>query len=96
MVLERLREPEIQHLHRAVFSDLHIGRLQIAMNDSNLVSRFETVSHLPRNGDDFIQRDWRPGDPVGKSRPFDELEDERLHTLGVFHAVNASDVGMVQ
>ena len=49
-----LRESEIQHLHCAVFSDLHIGRLQIAMNDSNLVSRFETVSHLPRDGDDFI------------------------------------------
>ena len=35
-------------------------------------------------------------DPLGERRPFDELEDERVHAAGRFHPVDGRYVRMVQ
>ena len=48
--LQRLREAEVQHFHRAVGSQLDIRRLEIAVDDPLLVGRFERLRDLPRDG----------------------------------------------
>jgi len=54
--LERLRQPEVQHLHRAIASHLDVGGLQVAMNDAVLVRRFQRVHDLLGNRQDFLNR----------------------------------------
>ena len=44
--IQNLGDAEIEHLDRAVQSNLDVGRLEIAMNDALLVGRFERVGDL--------------------------------------------------
>ena len=44
--VQRLRETEVEHLHRAVRSHFDVGRLQIAMDDPLLVRGLERVGDL--------------------------------------------------
>jgi len=54
--LERLGQPEVQHLHRAVGSHLHVGRLQIAVDDALLVRRLERIGNLLRDREGLVDR----------------------------------------
>ena len=47
--VEGLRQPEVQHLHRAVLADLDVRRLQVPMNDPLLVRGFEGLGDLRRH-----------------------------------------------
>ena len=47
--LDRLRQAEVEHLHRAVGADLDVRRLEIAMDDALLVRRFERLGDLLRD-----------------------------------------------
>ena len=54
--LHRLRQPEVEHLDRAVGADLDVGRLQIAMDDALLVRGFERFGDLPRDRERLVER----------------------------------------
>ena len=64
----RLREAEVEHLHRAVGADLDVGGLQIAMNDALLVRGFERVRDLPRDRQRFGERRPRRARDASASR----------------------------
>ena len=55
--LHRLRQAEVQHLHRAVLANLDVGGLQIAMDDPLLVRGFERLGDLLRDRQRFVDRD---------------------------------------
>ena len=78
--LQRLRQPEVEHLHRAVGAHLDVGRLEIAMDDALLVRRFERLGDLPRDRQRLVERNRPARDAVGERRPFDQLQDERRAT----------------
>jgi hypothetical protein len=59
---QRFRQPEIEHLHRAVGPDLDVGRLQIAMDDAVFVRGLERVGDLLRNREDFVEREANPAE----------------------------------
>ena len=46
---KHLRQPEVEHLHRAVRRDLDVGRFQIAVDDALLVCRLERLGDLARD-----------------------------------------------
>ena len=92
IALEGLGETEIEHLDGAVWTDLDVGRLEIAMDDALLVRSFERVSYLPCNRERLVQRNWALGDPIGQRGAIDELHRQRA----LFEPVNRGDVGMVQ
>ena len=52
--IHRFGQPEVQDLHRAVGSQLDVRRLQVAMDDSLLVRRFEGFSNLSRDGKGLV------------------------------------------
>ena len=66
------------------------------MNDTGLVSRFERLGHLFRDGERFLDRDATSSDALSECRTFDKLQNERLHADRVFETVDARDVRMVQ
>ena len=62
------------------------------MDDPLLVRGFEGLGDRQRliNGNRALH------DAVGQRRPLDQFHDERLHTIGIFEAVDLRDVRMVQ
>ena len=46
VALERLRQAEVQHLHLAFGRHLHVGGLQVAVNDAFLVRGFQRLGDL--------------------------------------------------
>ena len=52
----RLRQTEVEHLHRAVFANLDVRGFQVAMDDPLLVCGFERVGNLLGNGERFVDR----------------------------------------
>ena len=62
--LHRLREAEVEHLHRAVGAHLDIRGLQIAMDDALLVRRFERLRDLLRDRQRLVERNRAPRDAL--------------------------------
>ena len=75
--LHRFGQSEVEHLHRAVGADFHVGGLEIAVDDPLLVCGFERVGDLFRDGEGFVDRQRPARDAVGQRRPFDQLHHER-------------------
>lgn len=92
IALERFGEAVVEHLHRAVVSDLDVGGLQVAMNDTRLVAGLERLGDLFGDRERFVDGNLPLRDAIGQRRPFDELEDQRAR----LEAVDAGDVGVVQ
>jgi hypothetical protein len=94
--IQGFRQPEIQHLHRAIRTHFHVARLQIAVHDAVLVGRFESLGNLARDGQRLIERHRPARDPLRQVVAFDQLHHQRLPAVRFFQAVNDGDVGMVQ
>ena len=93
---ERLRQAEVQHLHRAVRPDLDVGGLQVAVDDALLVRGFERLGDLLRDRQRLVERNRPLRDAVGERRPLDQLHDEGLHTIRLLQTVDVSDVRMIE
>ena len=94
--IKRLRQTEVQHLHRAVLSDLDVGGFQIAVYDASLVSRFEGFGDLFGDGQGFVERDRSLLDAICEGRPLDEFKHECAGAFSFFQSVNGRDVWVVQ
>ena len=94
---ESFREAEVEHLHRSVGPQLDIRRLEIAMDDSALVRRFEGFGDLTRDGQRLVERDWAAFQPLCQIVALDEFHHEGADAVGhVVQAVDSGDVGVIQ
>jgi hypothetical protein len=66
------------------------------MDDAMLVRRFERCKNLPRHRQRLVERNRALRDAIGKRRPFDELQHERLHGAGLLEAVDGTDIRMIE
>ena len=55
--VERLRKAEVQDLHGAVIFNFDVGWLEIAVDDTGFVSRFQCLGDLLGDRQSFIDRD---------------------------------------
>ena len=94
--LEDLGETEVQDLDRSVGQELDVGRLQITVNDSMLVSQVQRVRNLPRNLQRFFERNRAARDPIGECLPVDEFQHQGLCAIRLVHAVDARDVRVIE
>lgn len=94
--VECFRETEIEHFDVAVGANLDIRRLQIAMNDSVIVCRFEGLRDLGRDPNRFRERNGATADAIGERRTLDQLHHKRGHRRIDFQAVDRRDMWMVQ
>jgi hypothetical protein len=76
--------------------ELDIRRLQIAMNNTRLVSRLERLGNLLRDGDGFVDGDGALRNALRERGAFDQFEDEGVDAIRLFEPVDARDVGVVQ
>ena len=95
--VRELRQPEVEHLHRAVGRDLDVRRLQIAMDDPLLVRRFERLGDLLRDRQRFVERNrLRARCDRASVVALDQFQDERVRLAAVLEPVDRADVRMVQ
>ena len=82
--MKRLGQAKVQDFHGAILFDLHIRRLQVAVDNALIVGRFEGLGDLLGNRESFIERDRAFGDPLSQRRPLDQLQDQRPYALSLF------------
>ena len=93
---QRLREPEVQHLHGPVRAQLDVRRLEIAMDDALLVRGFKRVRDLFRDQQRFVDRDRPACNALRQIVAFDQFHHQGANTAGLFEAVDVRDIRMVQ
>src|SRR5262249_27790886 len=91
-----LCQAEIENLDRSVESDLDVARFEVPVDDPALVRRLQAFGQLPRDSDDFVERQWTGSESLGQSRTLDEFEHERGDARALLQAVDCSDVRMIQ
>ena len=95
-LIERLRQPKVEDLHRAVGTDLDIGRLQIAMDNPVLVCRVERIGDLSGDRQGFGKGNRATRDAPGQVLALGQLHDERVKVRALLDAVDLRDVRMVK
>ena len=75
--VDRFRQTEVEHLHRAVGADLDIRGLQIAVDDALLVRRFERLGDLLRDRQRLVERNRATRDALRQIVALDEFHHER-------------------
>ena len=76
--LPGLGEAEVEDLHLAVRRDLHVGGLQVAVDDALLVRLLERLGDLPRDRERLVDRDRPALQPLGEVLAGDELHGEEV------------------
>src|SRR5262249_7370698 len=66
------------------------------MHDPLLVRDFERVTNLPRDGQCLVERNRSARDAIRECRTVDQLQHERVDTVGFLKPMNRSDVRMIQ
>jgi hypothetical protein len=94
--VERLREAEIQDLHRAVCAHFDVRGLEIAVNDPLLVCGFECLRDLFRDRQCFIDGNRAARDPLREIIALDEFHREGGHAPAFFEPIDGSDVRMIE
>ena len=75
--LDELRQPEVEHLHRAIGPDFDVRGFQIAMDDPLLVRRRQRLGDLLRDWQRLVERNRSARDAVSEVFALDELHHER-------------------
>ena len=105
-----LGQPEVEHLDPAVFSDHHVRRLEIPMDDAPLMGRGQGLRHRHREIEKAVDLEPLIGDQLVEPPSLDQLHDEKMNGAAVSdtlfaggalglclsHLVNGHDVGMAE
>ena len=92
----RLREAEIEHLHRAVGLHLDVLGFEIAMHDASLVRSLERGGDLTRDPHRLLNRQGPAPQSLGERRSLDQFKDECVNARRRFEAVDCGDVRVIQ
>ena len=94
--VHRFRQPEVEHLHRAVGADLDVRGLQIAMDDALLVRGFERLGDLLRDRQRFVEWNRAARDALRQVLALDEFHHQGGDVRRFLEAVDRRDVRMVE
>ena len=89
-----LREPEVQDLDDTRIGHLDVGRLQVAVDDAELVRRFEALGDLPGEREPLGER--QAARVLVERSARHELHDERPNRRGVLDAMHVRDVRVIE
>jgi len=91
-----LGQSEVQHLYPAIRQQLEVTRLQVTVNDSSLVSRFQGLGGLLTDLQGFIDRQRATLQSIRQILAFDQLEDKRLGIATLLQTMYPGNVGMIE
>ena len=82
------RDAEVEQLDAPAGDDLHVGRLEVAMDDLGLVRRLERAGDLRGDGERFGERDRPSLQPLLERLARHELEHEEPLPLDLLDAID--------
>ena len=92
-VIRQTREAEVEDLHPILRRDLHVGRLEVAMDDPLFVRGLERFGNLVGDGERLVDR-HRPAHETFRERlALDQFHDEHMPTDRFLEAVSAAMCG---
>jgi hypothetical protein len=94
--IQRLGQTKVEHFHYSVWPHLHVGRLQIAMNDALLVCRFQRLGDLLRDRQRFVERDRTTHEALRQVVALDQFHHQRDPVHALLEAEDLRDVRMVE
>ena len=94
--VQRLRQAKVQHLDGPVLAHLDVRGLQVAVNDTSLMSSLQRLCNLLGSRQSFIDWDRALRDPISEGRPLHQLQHQCTGALRLFKTVNGCDVRMVE
>ena len=66
------------------------------MHDAPLVRRFQGFGDLSRDRHNLVQWNRSGRDAIRQRRTVDQLQDERVHTIGILETVDRRDIWMIE
>src|SRR6201999_1651757 len=95
--VQKLRDAEVQELHRAVRRDQDIRRLQVAVNDQVAVCIGNRVAHLEKQSEALLESGIDESAVVGDGASFDELHRHvGTPVIGYAAVVQPRNAGVLQ
>ena len=92
----RFCESEVEDLRGPGGGHLHVGGLQIAVNDAPLVRRLQGLGNLPGDVEGLLHRKRTATEPLGEILALDEFEDQKRGAVHLLEAVDARDMRVVE
>ena len=96
LLLEGLRQTEIENFHRPVRADLDVARFEVPVDDSLRVGRFERFCDLSRDLERFGRGESPLGDPGVQRGALDQFHDDAEDAVALLHAVDRRDVRVIE
>ena len=90
------RQPEVQHLHLAIWRALDVGGFEVTVDDSLFVGLFEPFGNLARDVHRFVDGQWPLAQCLSQVVSFDQFHNQKRAFVRGLKAEDGSDVGMVQ
>jgi len=75
--MEGTGQPEVQHLDLAFRRNLHVGRLQVTVNDSFFMRSFQPFRNLAAHLQSFLKRQCIPVDALRKRFTLDQFQNKK-------------------
>ena len=94
--VHRLGQAEVEDLDLPVRRELHVGGLEVAVDDSLLVRGLERLGDLPGDGEGLVEGERPALQPLGEVFALDELHDEGADAARLLEAVDRGDVGVLE
>jgi hypothetical protein len=92
----RLGQTEVEHLDLALFRQLDVRRLQVAVDDTGLVGGGEAFGDLGGDAERFGDRQRAAGDALRQVLAADQLHRDEADAVGLVQAVDGGDVRVVE
>ncbi len=94
--LQRLGQAEVQHLDLPLEGDLHVRRLQVAVNDALLVGYLQSLGHLQGKAMGLLHREGSLRNPLRQGGTLHQFQNQRSHIARFLEAVNGADVRVIE
>src|SRR5262249_7974143 len=95
LLLKCLRQTEIEDLHRSVRSQLDIGRFQVSMDNSALVSRFESIADVLCNVESFHNGNGTALNALRECFALSQFENEKACRTDFLEIIDCRYVRMI-
>src|SRR5262249_4160000 len=93
--LQFLCQSEVQYFYSPVRGDHDVGRLNVAMDDSELMRGLQRFRDLPGDRQGYFKRNPTTLYSLFQRFSRDQFHHEKVAAIDFFHSVNRSDVGMI-
>jgi hypothetical protein len=89
-------QSKIEHFRLPAVGHQNVRRLDVAVNDTDIMSHSQCITDLPRKLQRSLYRQRVGCDQFGERTPLDALHDNEILAVGIFDGVDGDNIGVRQ